>query len=148
MIDIKIQGSHDLAALNRALKEIADKELKRQLRESARSAAKDTEPVFVAAAMQALPKGGGLNVWVAGRLRATVLMRSAGVRVALRRRGADIRALNRGRIRHPTYGHRPWVTQSGPSGWLDRAAAGPAADIARRKFVAAVATLQKRIPRR
>jgi hypothetical protein len=36
----------------------------------------------------------------------------------------DLNAINRGRIRHPTYGHRPWKLQSVTAGYFDKPMTG------------------------
>lgn len=75
-----------------------------------------------ARAVATLPKGGGLNAWVA-RVRFTSDVRVAGdtVRVKIKagRNSAggrsDINAIDRGRVRAPTFGYR------GPRGWHQQA---------------------------
>jgi len=85
-----------------------------------------------AEAIETLPKRGGLNEYVAaaristtvktGAETATVQIR--GRRNQIRRGGkqVDLPAINRGRIRHPTYGHGPWTTQSVAPGFWDTGA--------------------------
>jgi hypothetical protein len=69
--------------------------------------------------MQELPKRGGLNVWVA-KSRITAKIRrgssSAGIAVKVGRNSAggrsDLRRIDDGRVRHLTWGHRPWHSQT------------------------------------
>ena len=51
----------------------------------------------------------------------TLLSRGSGpagakVQIRLKLKAHDIEAMNRGQLRHPTYGHAPWVSQSVPAG--------------------------------
>ena len=56
----------------------------------------------------------------------------------------DLNALNRGRGKHPTYGHRPWVIQTMRPGFFDRPMKSIVAVRARNEILRAVdATLAK-----
>lgn len=77
-----------------------------------------TKPLVKAAkesALTELPRGGGLNEWVAGGRFSTSLRmsgRNPGVSIRAARKGHDYRAIDRGRLRHPVFGNRQvWVTQ-------------------------------------
>lgn len=148
---IQVGGSHDLARMQRELARIARRDLNRELVTAAARATKDVRPAFAAAALAALPRRGGLNAWVASRLTARARARAMGsgvnARVTVTRAGADIRALNQGRARHPVYGHDVWVNQPVAAGWLDEVARGPLAVDARGEFVAAVERLKTQIPK-
>lgn len=76
-----------------------------------------------ASARATLPSGGGLNRWVAASkitsAVAVVSGRGAGVRIRMGRRStsaqSDIAAINRGRLRRPSWGRRgrgQWHTQA------------------------------------
>lgn len=87
-----------------------------------------------------LPHRGGLGAWVAGtKITAAVELGGKTVRIRLRggrnsvanlRGGtsgtrSDIRAIDRGRVRHPHWGRRArgdWSTQSVPDGFFSRTA--------------------------
>jgi len=93
------------------------------------------------AALATLPAGGGLNAWVAAtRITAAVELkgRAAGLRMRGGRRSvsdlrghthssqSDIRAIDRGRVRHPSWGRRfrgQWFTQTVPEGFFTKTAA-------------------------
>lgn len=94
-------------------------------------------------ALAILPHRGGLGAWVAGtRITAKVTLGGKRVTVVLRggrnsRRGrTDVRAIDRGRVRHPFWGRRgrgQWGTQTVPDGFFTKTAAeapewGPAID--------------------
>jgi hypothetical protein len=95
------------------------------------------------AAIELLPHAGGLGAWVAGtKITAKVTLGGKRVIVLLtggrnsRRSRSDIRAIDRGRVRHPFWGRRgrgQWGTQSVPEGFFTKTAAnapewGPAID--------------------
>jgi hypothetical protein len=79
-------------------------------------------------ALDTLPKSGGLNAWAAStRITAKITINGKTVRVTLR--GArnsvggqsDLRALDRGRVRHPSWGRRgkgQWYTQTVTPGFF------------------------------
>lgn len=58
---------------------------------------------------------------------------------------ADLNRLDRGRARHPTYGHRPWVLQSVTTGFFSDPLAGPIADKSRQECLEAVRRIDKEI---
>lgn len=148
-IDVSVVGTRKLLAVGQALRDSGDRTLKKELLKAAQRATRPVKLEMKAAAARDLPKSGGLNTWVAGKMRVTTrtrtLGRNVGVRIILRRpnpndRGgyADLGAINRGRVRHPTYGHRPWVVDvHGPPAafWAYRTMQGPIAHRARREFV-------------
>lgn len=100
-----------------------------------------------AVAVATLPETGGLGDWVAGtRITAQVTLkgRDAGVRMRGGRNSkgsrSDIRAIDRGRVRHPSWGRRgrgEWHTQDVVPGFFtDTAAQAPEWDAAIERGVA------------
>lgn len=86
-----------------------------------------------ASAMAILPAGGGLNAWVAaGRVRSTVKARGHSVTVELRggrssitKKKSDFDAIDRGRVRAPSWGRRwagQWHNQAVPAGFFAKPA--------------------------
>lgn len=61
------------------------------------------------------------------------------------RGAADLASIERGRVRHPTYGHRPWVLQSVTPGFFSTPLSGPIADQARQECIKAIDAIEKRI---
>lgn len=123
----------DLVKLGRRLKEAGDKELRRELFKALNRATRPLKLAAKESALTSLPNGGGLNVWVAKNVRIGTRNRLAGrnpgVRIQADRKGSDIAAMNRGRLRHPVFGNRQvWVTQQIRPGWFSRpmAAGAPA----------------------
>lgn len=120
--DIRLVGAEDLERLGKQLKELGDKELRREL---FRGFARATKPLKEAAsdrAVRELPKRGGLNRWVAASKLATrtrVSGKNVGVRIVGTKKGSDVEAIDRGRLRHPVFGNRKvWVTQEVKPGWF------------------------------
>ena len=133
-------GARQLRMLARDL-DRAGKELRRELPKALRDAARPMTEAIVKEALETLPKRGGFAEYIA-KASITVSTRtgvsSASVRLVGRKRKAgsepqvDLPAVNRGRLRHPTYGHSPWVTQMVPPGFWDRGVARSAAEVDKR----------------
>lgn len=86
------------------------------------------------AARVSLPNRGGLNEWIAGA-KFSVSTRSGkdpAIRLSVQKRGHDLAALNRGRLRHPLYGNRRhWYLQQIRAGWFGEAMTGLAPGVRR-----------------
>lgn len=125
-MEIELRGAAQLVALAKRLRS-ASKELRSDLYRGINRAAKPLKNEVKKSARTILPKRGGLNRRVAGTKIATkrrVTGNSAGVRL-VGTSGYDIGSINRGRVRHKTYGHKPWVSQTVPKGfWTDPLVAG------------------------
>lgn len=113
-------GARQLAAVGRRLKEAGAGGLRRELLATIRRSAKSAIPDVRASAERTLPSGGGLAALIAGS-KIGVRTRLTG-RVGVQIRGdspRSIRAMNRGRLRHPVFGNREvWVTQQVKPGWF------------------------------
>lgn len=104
------------------------KELVKQLRTELRKPVPAVRRKIKRRALDTLPRTGGLNRWAAStRITAKVEIGARRVRVTLRgtrgsQRGqSDLRALDRGRIRHPSWGRRgagQWHTQTVTPGFF------------------------------
>lgn len=120
------------------------KELRAELRQPVPAVRRRIKGV----ALDTLPAGGGLNAWVAAtKITASVTL--TGRRVVVRLRGgrrssgaqSDIRAIDRGRVRAPSWGRRArgdWHSQTVTPGFFTKTAAeapewGPAIDRAATK---------------
>jgi hypothetical protein len=144
--DLSITGLDDVAKLTRDLKAAGNTELKKEMREAAKRIAVPAQEAVRQAALDTLPTKGGLNEWVAGRLKFKSLVRLAGknvgIRIKISHRGktglSDLGAINRGRVRHPLYGNRDhWYLTQVPAGFVGKAL-DEMADTAREEFLAAV----------
>lgn len=120
-MEIELRGADQLVELAKRLRQ-APKELRSELYKGINRAAKPLKNEVKQSARDRLPKRGGLNKRVAATKIATkrrITGGGAGVRL-IGTSGYDIGSINRGRVRHKTFGHRPWVNQTVPKGfWTD-----------------------------
>lgn len=125
-MEVHIEGAEQLVLLARKLRD-ATRELRSELYRGINRAAKPLKEDVRKAAKDRLPHRGGLGTRVAKskiQTRRRVSGNSAGVRLVATS-GYDIGSINRGRVRHLTYGHQPWVNQTVPRGfWTDPLTAG------------------------
>lgn len=117
----EIHGAEQLAALSRQLKAAGEKDLQRELSKAIAKAMKPLRAELPRSALAKLPRRGGLAAQVAAsKLRNT--RRNTGRAVGLRLTATNpdnIRRIDRrGEVRHPTFGHGPWVTQKVTPGWF------------------------------
>lgn len=121
---VQFGGADQLAALSRRAAQFA---ASNALVEAARDGIEESVPTIekaaAARALTIIPSGNGLAAIVASlRLGTKVTSRrrevSVRVRVTPRTGLADPSSVNRGRLYHPTYGHRPSVIQRIPPGWF------------------------------
>ena len=116
-------GQAQLVALTHRLREAGEqgKGLRRELLAGIRVAVKPVLDDVRVSAAEVLPKRGGLAARVAGSQFAVSSLLSgnnARVRV-VGKSGYNIAGMNRGRLRHPVFGTKVWVTQSVTPGWFD-----------------------------
>ncbi len=98
----------------------ADKKIARGVRKKLREAGKPLAAKVIAEAPDELPQRGGLaDLLKAARPALSLAAKSLAITV--RSPGHDLRSINAGRLRHPTYGHKPWVSQGVPAQAYDRA---------------------------
>lgn len=121
-INITVTGAHRLEGLAKRLKEAGDRGLKLELTRSLRLAARPLTEAARQGALDTLPHKHGLASEVAGG-RFAVQIRTSGKTVGVRfvaNSHHDVRAMNRGILRHPVWGHRDrWVTQRIRPHWFD-----------------------------
>jgi hypothetical protein len=112
----------------------ANAEIVKALRKEINKPVPEVRRKIRASAMAILPAGGGLNAWVAaGRVSSivkvsfrTVTVELRGGRNSINKKKSDFDAIDRGRVRHPSWGRRwegQWHNQlvepkffSGPAG--------------------------------
>lgn len=125
-MDLEIRGAEQLVALAKRLRN-APKELRSALYGGINRAAKPLKVDIKKSATKVLPGRGGLNRRVAASKIETKRRMSgaaAGVRL-VGTSGYDIGSIDRGRVRHKTFGHEPWVNQTvTPGFWTDPIVAG------------------------
>lgn len=117
---MRVSGAEDFYRLSKALKQAGEIELRKQLNKALRDAAKPLIADTRDAARKNLPHRGGLADLVAkGPIRVQVRTgaKTAGVRIV--GKGQGLRGADRGKVRHPVFGHRgKFVTQDVPPGWF------------------------------
>lgn len=142
---IEVRGAEQLADLSRRLKTAGDKDLQRELSKGIAAAMQPLRRDLPRSA-QRLPRRGGLAKQVAGsRLR--IVRRNTGRAVGLRLTATNpdnIRRIDKGEVRHKTYGHLPWQTQRVTPGWFTDPAEA-AAPAARREVEAAMTEVVRKI---
>ena len=94
----------------------ADRKVRNASRKALREAAKPLTAEIVPEGVEDYPAGPAAHVVATGG-KAIVSQTSTGVRVILgKRKGPQIGRMDEGNLRHPTYGHKPWVAQDIPAG--------------------------------
>ena len=132
---IELRGADGFLKLSKALKQAGQTELRKQLHKGMRDAVNAYKPKAEEALQEKLPSGLKARGKVRQRVQVktgrdpgvsvvvpygVTLSRGAGLRSGLA--GSNARLLNKqGRLRHPTFGREPWVTQvvNGSTGWFD-----------------------------
>lgn len=99
----------------------AEREVRLRMRKGLREAAKPLAAEVVPEGVEGFPGGLAAHVVATGG-RAVVSQTTTGVRVILgKHKGPQIGRMDEGSLRHPTYGHKPWVAQSIPAGTFTKA---------------------------
>ncbi len=121
-------GARQLRLLARDL-DRASAELRRELPRALRRGARPMILAIQQEARNTLPERGGFADYIA-ETAISVVTRTGADNASVRLTGSrkqktggrqvDLPRINRGRLRHPTYGHGPWVTQDIRAGFWDR----------------------------
>lgn len=126
MPGIRLEGTDDLQKIADALKETGDKALMNRVRKGLRDAGKPIGLRVLNRGADEMPHRKGLSDHIkdVGKVSVNSALkgRVANISVALRTRGADLKKINMGNLRHPVFGNREvWVGQPVPSGAWSRA---------------------------
>jgi len=121
-------SSRDLAGVHRALKQLGDKGLGKQMSKGLLAAGRPLRREIRTEIPKAMPSGYAPVLSKSLRFRQQVKTGRKDARVTIRvhadgqQERRDLPALNRGRLRHPVYGRRrhPWVNQKVRAGVVDR----------------------------
>ena len=116
-----VKGDMDKVA--KTLKAAGTKEMRTRLRKIMATETKPLRQKIKQSAKDTLPSKGGLNKWAAVTPAQNTDFRekSAGVRIRMSKKGHDLAALNRGRLRHPLFGNRKfWYQQSIAEGFFTK----------------------------
>jgi hypothetical protein len=117
---ITVTGWEQLAKVAHDLKVAGDRGLKNELQRALRKNAEPLREGARAAALEELPHRGGLGEYVAETSKFAVrtrLSRNPQVRIVGSNR-IDLDSLDRGRVRHLTWGHLPWRDQTITPRWF------------------------------
>lgn len=119
MTGFEVQSSDYLKAA-RALKN-ADRTIRLEYSRAVRVIAKPLGETVLARGADKLPRKGGLSDRVKAAKVSVSATQTRAVVSLKTEEGYDLRAMNRGRLRHPTYGHKPWVGQAIEAGVFTQA---------------------------
>jgi len=108
------------------------REVTKAMGKGIRKAVQPARKAIKKVALSTLPAGGGLNVWVS-KTRINVQIKTAGRRAGVKLKGgrnslggrSDINAVDRGRVRAPSWGHRTkasWHTVTVTPGFFTKTA--------------------------
>jgi hypothetical protein len=120
VIIVDVSGRRQLEALARRLDAAADRGIRRELTKAMNTATEPAKDAVRASALSVLPKSGGLAELVAAaRISTRTTLRSTGpsVRMIQTSPGHDLKAIDRGRVRHPVFYKKTWVNQEVPPGY-------------------------------
>lgn len=118
------------AALARDLRRARSTTLRRELYSGMHRASLSAVEAVQRSALATMPKRGGAAERIAG---AKYVVKQSGAQLGHRLRfritgsadrkgrSANLYDVNKGNLRHPTYGHRPWKVTKVPAEWFDNA---------------------------
>jgi len=147
MILIRVTNTRDFTALARRLRH-ASKESRQELYKAINRATRPAKQAVRLSATERLPHRGGLNKRVASSkivTRRRMSGKYAGIRI-VGTSGYDIGSINRGRVRHLTFGHLPWSNQAVKPGFWTEPLVALRPEI-RRELDEAVTRIGKQIER-
>lgn len=124
-----------------------DRKIVLGMRRTLRAEAKPLGEEIVTAIGEAMPHKGGLSNRVLTEGRVSLLVDlQRGVRVSIaNRKGMYMAAFESGTIRHPTFGHGPWKSQTVPAGKGRAAFDAGSAALTGRVIDTVAATIQKEL---
>jgi len=155
MGDFGVRGAAQVERAAKALKMQgeAGKGLRKEMLRTIQTTTKPLREGLKGSARSTLPKRGGLAATVAGSGIST-RTRTTGSKVGVRivatggKKVRDIRATDRGRLRHPVFGNpTTWVDQAITPGWWSKPLAAFAPKV-RRELLAAMERVNRDIARR
>lgn len=149
MVDFRIEGAEQLATLSRKFKASSDKALRSELSKALNRATKRSKAAIRVSA-QRLPHRGGLAARIAAS-KIVVRNRTTGrgdpMLQLVTSNKHNIRAIDKGIVRHPVYGNRKqWVAQRVPAGFWSNPMRLNEADT-QRELAAAMDELQRKLSR-
>lgn len=116
---LKVDASEYKALVQRL--RAADRSVQTSLRRRLREAGKPLADAVIQEGPEGLPEGGGLADFLRSA-KGGLSMTATRLQIRLSYGKHDLAAVNRGRLRHPVFGHRrTWVNQSVAAGTYDKA---------------------------
>jgi hypothetical protein len=110
MVDIDVRVSRNWTVVAARLRR-APKELRKEVRAGLRQAVDPLSDAIRDGIPQYMPRRGGYAALLGGALSLRTTVTGSGVRIT-GTSSHDIRARQRGSLRHPVYGHDRWVNQA------------------------------------
>lgn len=135
MTSVKLDGGEQLHRLVREMKDAGDNEMRKKMLRGLREAGKPAGRQVQAAGLRKLPSRGGLAKLISGSkvaVRTRASSKTASVKLEQKLAGHDLKSIDKGRLRHPTYGHMPWVLQPIQSGYFSDEVEDLAPEVQRR----------------
>jgi len=118
-VDLTVEGADKLRIVARALRDLGDKELSREVYRGLNRATIPLREDARRSAASRLPQRGGLADRVAKSKMTTRRRAGRNPGITIRARGMpQLQGMDRGRVRHPVFGRGPWVTQRITPGWF------------------------------
>jgi hypothetical protein len=145
-VDIHVIGGEDIALVARAVRRLGtDRVIVNNMAKEIRRAVPPVRAAVRANAVAILPRRGGLGAWVA-KTRVTARIRRSASNAGItfvggknsKGKRSDLKRMDAGQTRHPTFGHRPWVAQSVTPGFFTHAVTEEGATAFREAVVVAV----------
>ena len=121
--DFEFRGIEKFAQVARDLKAAGDKDLRRELYRGLNRATKPLKEAAKANTAAKLPQRGGLAARVSRARYSTKGRAGKNPSVSIvvkdsKNRSVDLKAIDAGQVRHPTFKDGPWVTQPVPAGTI------------------------------
>jgi hypothetical protein len=152
-VAIRVTGAAEIAAIAAACRSLGvDRSIVNDMAKEIRKAVPPIRRAVKVRAVQILPHRGGLGSWVA-KARITSSIRTSGNSAGVKIKGgrnsrggrSDLKAIDAGQVRHPTWGHRPWSAQAVRAGFFTDAATPVARDHLERAVLVAADHAAERI---
>lgn len=146
MTSVRITGAEEFGRLSARLKD-ADKSIQREFSASLTRATKPMKAGAKKSALATLPSSGGLAARVASSrlsVRRSTRGKSIGVKIVAGSASSQLEQIDKGRVKHKTFGRLPWVSQSVASGWFTRPMLNSASDV-RRELVKAMEDVARKL---
>jgi hypothetical protein len=152
---IRATGAEEIALVAAAVRAVgSDRKIVNDMRKEIRKSVKPIRTAIRENAIETLPHRGGLGAEVA-RLRVTGVIKTSASSAGVTIRGSkkskiggdksDLRRMDQGMIRHPSWGHSPWSAQKVAPGFFTDAVTQEGADQLEQAVITAAENAARRI---